>query len=89
VAAVAGTVKDDSAVPHGDRPRRGGAGVQSVRGAFLQWTPDVYEGAPTPVTAFMAVATKAAAFGVLLRAVRLRADRRVLDLGPGAGGAGA
>jgi NADH-quinone oxidoreductase subunit N len=34
---------------------------------FHQWTPDVYEGAPTPVTAFMAVATKAAAFGILLR----------------------
>jgi NADH-quinone oxidoreductase subunit N len=34
---------------------------------FHQWTPDVYEGAPTPVTAFMAVATKAAAFAVLLR----------------------
>jgi NADH-quinone oxidoreductase subunit N len=34
---------------------------------FHQWTPDVYEGAPTPVTAFMAVATKAAAFGVILR----------------------
>ncbi len=34
---------------------------------FHQWTPDVYEGAPTPITAFMAVATKAAAFGVTLR----------------------
>ena len=34
---------------------------------FHQWTPDVYEGAPTPITAFMAVATKAAAFGALLR----------------------
>jgi NADH-quinone oxidoreductase subunit N len=34
---------------------------------FHQWTPDVYEGAPTPVTAFMAVATKAAAFAVILR----------------------
>ncbi|MCW3038634.1 MAG: proton-translocating NADH-quinone oxidoreductase, chain [Solirubrobacterales bacterium] len=34
---------------------------------FHQWTPDVYQGAPTPVTAFMAVATKAAAFGVFLR----------------------
>jgi NADH-quinone oxidoreductase subunit N len=33
---------------------------------FHQWTPDVYEGAPTPVTAFMAVATKAAAFAALL-----------------------
>jgi NADH-quinone oxidoreductase subunit N len=34
---------------------------------FHQWTPDVYEGAPTPVTSFMAVATKAAAFGIVLR----------------------
>src|SRR5262249_6880752 len=34
---------------------------------FHQWTPDVYQGAPTPVTAFMAVATKAAAFIALAR----------------------
>ena len=34
---------------------------------FHQWTPDVYQGAPTPVTAFMAVATKAAVFAVLVR----------------------
>ncbi|MGI8631521.1 MAG: NADH-quinone oxidoreductase subunit N [Solirubrobacterales bacterium] len=34
---------------------------------FHQWTPDVYEGAPTPVTAFMAVATKAAGFAVFIR----------------------
>ena len=34
---------------------------------FHQWTPDVYEGAPTPVTAFMAVATKAAVFCVTVR----------------------
>jgi NADH-quinone oxidoreductase subunit N len=34
---------------------------------FHQWTPDVYEGAPTPVTAFMAVSTKVAALGVFLR----------------------
>src|SRR6202171_863236 len=34
---------------------------------FHQWTPDVYEGAPTSVTAFMAVATKVAALGVFLR----------------------
>jgi NADH-quinone oxidoreductase subunit N len=31
------------------------------------WTPDVYQGAPTPVTAFMGSATKAAAFAALLR----------------------
>jgi NADH-quinone oxidoreductase subunit N len=34
---------------------------------FHQWTPDVYEGAPTPITAFMAIATKVAALGVFLR----------------------
>ncbi|MEU1540828.1 NADH-quinone oxidoreductase subunit NuoN [Actinacidiphila glaucinigra] len=34
---------------------------------FHMWTPDVYEGAPTPVTGFMAAATKVAAFGALLR----------------------
>jgi NADH-quinone oxidoreductase subunit N len=34
---------------------------------FHQWTPDVYQGAPTPITTFMAVATKAAAFAIMLR----------------------
>jgi NADH-quinone oxidoreductase subunit N len=34
---------------------------------FHQWTPDVYQGAPTPITNFMAVATKAAAFAVFVR----------------------
>jgi NADH-quinone oxidoreductase subunit N len=34
---------------------------------FQSWIPDVYQGAPTPVTAFMASATKVAAFGALLR----------------------
>jgi NADH-quinone oxidoreductase subunit N len=45
---------------------------------FHQWTPDVYEGAPTPVTAFMSVATKAAAFAVLARFFEVA-------LGPSAG----
>lgn len=34
---------------------------------FHNWTPDVYVGAPTPVTGFMAIATKTAAVGALLR----------------------
>ncbi len=34
---------------------------------FHQWTPDVYEGAPTPITAFLSVASKAAGFAALLR----------------------
>src|SRR5215203_6074886 len=45
---------------------------------FHQWTPDVYQGAPTPITAFMAVATKAAAFAVFIRFF-------VVALGPEAG----
>src|SRR6266508_1340775 len=36
---------------------------------FHAWTPDVYEGAPTPVTAFMAAGVKTAAFAVLARIV--------------------
>src|SRR5207253_9509376 len=36
---------------------------------FHSWIPDVYQGAPTPITAFMASATKVAAFGALLRVV--------------------
>src|SRR6201994_4108371 len=44
---------------------------------FQAWTPDVYQGAPTAVTAFMAACTKAAAFGALLRLfyVAFGADR--------------
>ncbi|WP_370333750.1 NADH-quinone oxidoreductase subunit NuoN [Mycolicibacterium hippocampi] len=34
---------------------------------FHSWIPDVYQGAPTPITAFMAAATKIAAFGAMLR----------------------
>jgi len=36
-------------------------------GPFHLWTPDVYQGAPTPITAFMAACTKVAAFAALLR----------------------
>ncbi|WP_284304295.1 NADH-quinone oxidoreductase subunit NuoN [Mobilicoccus caccae] len=34
---------------------------------FHSWTPDVYQGAPTPITGFMAACTKVAAFGAMLR----------------------
>jgi NADH-quinone oxidoreductase subunit N len=44
-----------------------GLAFKSSVAPFHQWTPDVYEGAPTPVTAFMAVATKAAALIALAR----------------------
>ncbi len=44
-----------------------GFGFKLALVPFQMWTPDVYQGAPTPVTAFMAVGTKAAAFAALLR----------------------
>src|SRR5207247_2627350 len=44
-----------------------GLGFKASAAPFHMWTPDVYEGAPTPVTAFMAAATKTAALVVALR----------------------
>ena len=44
-----------------------GLGFKASMVPFHMWTPDAYQGAPTPVTAFMAGATKAAAFAALLR----------------------
>ncbi len=44
-----------------------GLGFKVAAVPFHMWTPDVYQGAPTPVTGFMAAAVKAAAFAALLR----------------------
>jgi len=44
-----------------------GYGFKVALVPFHQWTPDVYQGAPTSVTAFMSVATKTAAFASLIR----------------------
>jgi NADH-quinone oxidoreductase subunit N len=44
-----------------------GLGFKLALVPFQLWTADVYEGAPTPVTAFMAIGTKAAAFAALAR----------------------
>lgn len=44
-----------------------GFGFKVALVPFHWWTPDVYEGAPTPVTAFMSVATKTAAFAAFFR----------------------
>ncbi|GMV48941.1 MAG: NADH-quinone oxidoreductase subunit N [Nitrospirae bacterium] len=44
-----------------------GFGFKLAAVPFHMWTPDVYQGAPTSVTAFMAVASKAASFGAFLR----------------------
>jgi NADH-quinone oxidoreductase subunit N len=44
-----------------------GFGFKIAAVPFHMWTPDVYEGSPTSVTAFMAVASKAASFGAFMR----------------------
>jgi NADH-quinone oxidoreductase subunit N len=44
-----------------------GFGFKMAIVPFQMWTPDVYEGAPTPVAAFLSVGSKAAAFAVVLR----------------------
>jgi len=59
-----------------------GFGFKASVAPFHQWTPDVYEGAPTPITAFMAVATKAAAFGVILRLFDVALIDLAVDWGP-------
>ncbi|GEA86364.1 NADH-quinone oxidoreductase subunit NuoN [Cellulomonas cellasea] len=49
---------------------------------FHAWTPDVYQGAPTPITAFMAACTKVAAFGALVRIVYVVLPDLQWDLAP-------
>jgi NADH-quinone oxidoreductase subunit N len=48
-----------------------GLGYKASAAPFHQWTPDVYQGAPTPVTGFMAAATKAAALVLILRVLHI------------------
>lgn len=47
----------------------GGMGFKVALAPFHLWTPDVYEGAPSPITAFMAVGVKAAGFAAIIRIV--------------------
>ena len=49
---------------------------------FHSWTPDVYQGAPTPVTGLMAACTKVAAFGALLRVFYVGVGGMVWDWQP-------
>jgi NADH-quinone oxidoreductase subunit N len=67
IAAAANGMKHDVLFLTGIALVLAGLAFKASVAPFHQWTPDVYEGAPTPVTGFMAVATKAAAFGVILR----------------------
>jgi len=60
-------LSDDALLVAGLALLIGGLGFKASAAPFHMWTPDVYEGAPTPVTAFMSAATKAVALVVMLR----------------------
>lgn len=48
---------------------------------FHMWTPDVYEGAPTPVTAFLSIGSKAGGFVIALRLLAVVFDKAIADWG--------
>jgi NADH-quinone oxidoreductase subunit N len=59
-----------------------GFGYKIAMAPFHMWTPDVYEGAPTPVTAFMSVGAKGAGFAALTRFLLLAFSSQVAIWGP-------
>jgi NADH-quinone oxidoreductase subunit N len=58
-----------------------GFGFKIAMVPFHMWVPDVYEGAPTPVTAFLSVASKSAGFAIILRVVTSAFNQSNLDWG--------
>ncbi|CUS35797.1 NADH-quinone oxidoreductase subunit N [Candidatus Nitrospira nitrificans] len=66
-AAISGRNLDDPLLLFATILLAVGFGFKLAVVPFHMWTPDVYQGAPTSVTAFMAVAAKAASFGAFLR----------------------
>src|SRR6202000_906473 len=65
--AAAGTNRSDTLLFGGLALLSVGLMFKAGVAPFHTWTPDVYQGAPTPVTAFMGACTKVAAFGAILR----------------------
>lgn len=59
-----------------------GMGFKIAMFPFHQWSPDTYEGAPTPITAFLSVGPKAAGFAVLVRFLTVGINAEVLDWTP-------
>jgi NADH-quinone oxidoreductase subunit N len=66
-AAGAGDLQDDPMLVVGLAMVITGLGFKASAAPFHMWTPDVYQGSPTPVTAFMSAATKVVALVVMLR----------------------
>jgi NADH-quinone oxidoreductase subunit N len=69
--AAAGSIRSDALLLGGLALLVVGLMFKGSVGPFHTWTPDVYQGAPTPVTAFMASCTKVAAFGGILRVLHV------------------
>ena len=67
VAAVSGVTDVSPALWVGLALILAGLGFKMAAVPFHMWAPDIYEGAPTPVTAYLAVGSKAAAFALVLR----------------------
>ena len=61
------TVSDSPALMLGVVLLIAGFGFKIAAVPFQMWVPDVYEGAPTPITAYLSVASKAAGFAIILR----------------------
>ena len=80
--AAGGSVLDDPLLLIGIALAATGLAFKLSVAPFHQWTPDVYQGAPTPVTAFMAVATKAAVFAVVVRFFQVALGPAVDDWQP-------
>jgi NADH-quinone oxidoreductase subunit N len=69
--AAVGSARSDSLLLGGLALLIVGLMFKGSVGPFHTWTPDVYQGAPTPITAFMAACTKIAAFGAILRVLHV------------------
>jgi NADH-quinone oxidoreductase subunit N len=81
-AIATGDLLDDPLLLTGIALSAVGLAFKASIAPFHAWTPDVYEGAPTPITAFMATATKAAAFGIALRFFDVALQDASSDWGP-------
>jgi NADH-quinone oxidoreductase subunit N len=79
VAAAASTIITNDALMIGVIMLGAGLCFKIAAAPFHVWTPDVYEGAPTPVTAFLSTASKVAAFAMFARIFYLALPHFQLD----------
>jgi NADH-quinone oxidoreductase subunit N len=82
---AANTVLDQGALLAGVALLLVGLGFKVAAVPFHMWTPDVYQGAPSPVTAFMSSATKVAGFAALLRVFQIALPTYAEDWRPAVG----